>query len=179
MPTEKQLQALFDKQEIYELMCRYCRGVDRLDKELTLSCFWPGAIDVHVGKNGMYHGTVEEFLEAEWESWKVFTASQHHLCNHLCEVEGDEALAETYQFSFYWAKPGDDPNLNVVNSNRYIDRFERRNSEWRIIHRELYRNFSYSIKPVGFPSAEKGWPISSQDRDDPAFRTLKGSSRSA
>jgi hypothetical protein len=43
---EKKLQTLLDKQEIYELLCRYCRGVDRMDKELTMSCFWPGAIDV-------------------------------------------------------------------------------------------------------------------------------------
>jgi hypothetical protein len=91
----------------------------------------------------------------------------------LCEVEGDDALAETYQFSFYWATPGDDPNLNVLNSNRYIDRFERRNGEWRIIHRELYRNFSYSIKPVAFPTKDNGWPMNSQSREDPAYRTLR------
>ena len=44
MIDERRLQLLLDKQDIYELMCRYCRGVDRMDKELTLSCFWPGAI---------------------------------------------------------------------------------------------------------------------------------------
>ena len=170
---ERRLQQLLDKQDIYELMCRYCRGVDRMDKDLTLSCFWPGAIDVHVGKNGVYHGTVEEFLDAEWESWKVFTASQHHLCNHLCEVEGDKALAETYQFSLYWKAPGDDPALNWYNSNRYIDRFERRDGQWRIVHRELYRSFSFAIRPVGFPTPENGWPMLSQDRSDPAYRTLK------
>ena len=173
MIDERRLQLLLDKQDIYELMCRYCRGVDRMDKELTLSCFWPGAIDVHVGKNGVYHGTVEEFLDAEWESWKVFTASQHHLCNHLCEVDGDQALAETYQFSLYWRAPGDDPMLNMFNSNRYIDQFERRDGEWRISRRELYRNFSFGIQPQGFPTKENGWPMLSQDRDDPAYRTLK------
>ena len=177
MPTEEQLQELLDKQNIYELMCRFCRGVDRLDKELTLSCFWAGAIDIHVAKKGMYTGTVEDFLAAEWDSWREFTGFQHYLCNHLSEVKGDEALAETYQFSFFWAKPGADPGLNLMNSNRYIDRFERRNGEWRIIHRELYRNFSCTIKPTGFPSVENGWPMSLRDRNDPAFRTLTGASR--
>jgi hypothetical protein len=28
MPTTEQLQELLDKQAIYEVMCRYCRGVD-------------------------------------------------------------------------------------------------------------------------------------------------------
>lgn len=174
MIGEKKLEELLDKQEIYELLCRYCRGVDRLDKELVLSCFHPGAIDVHVGKNGVYTGTIEEFLDAEWESWKVFRGSQHHLCNHLCEVDGDTALAETYQFSFYWADPGDDQNLNMINSNRYIDRFERRDGVWKISHRELYRNFvRKETRPYVYPTAENGWPMHSQDRNDPAYRTLK------
>jgi len=174
MINEKRLQDLLDKQDIYELMCRYCRGVDRMDKELTLSCFWPGAIDVHVGKGGRLHtGTAESFFDHEWEGFKSFTASQHQLCNMLIEIEGDQALAETYQFSFYWKAPGDDPELNWQNSNRYHDRFERRDGEWRIARREFYRNFSLPIRPVGFPTPENGWPALSQSRDDPAYRSLR------
>jgi hypothetical protein len=95
MATEKRLQILLDKQEIYKLMCRYCRGCDRLDKGLVLSCFWPGAIDIHIGKGGkIYTGKAEEFFEGEWEGFKEFTTSQPYLCNHLCEVDGEQALAE-------------------------------------------------------------------------------------
>ena len=182
MPTEHQLQILLDKQEIYELLCRYCRGCDRLDKELILSCFHPGAIDVHVGRTaGVHYGTIEEFLEKEFEGWKRFEGSQHHIMNHLCEVDGDVALAETYQFSFYWALPGDDPSVNLTNSNRYIDRFERREDRvWRIARREFYRNFTRrETRPFVFPTAENGWPRGSQDRNDPAYRTLKASAIAA
>ena len=174
MIDERRVQQLLDKQDIYELMCRYCRGVDRMDKELTLSCFWPGAIDVHVGKGGRLHtGTAEAFFDHEWEGFKEFTASQHYLCNMLIEVDGDQALAETYQFSFYWKAPGDDPALNWQNCNRYHDRFEKRDGEWRILRREFYRNFSVPIVPTGFPNAENGWPALSQSHDDPAYRTLR------
>ena len=69
--------------------------------------------------------------------------------------------------------PGDDPRLNLLNSNRYIDRYERRHGEWRVIHRELIRNFSFSIAPQGFGTPENGWPMLSQSRDDPAYRSLK------
>ena len=175
MIDERKIQLLLDKQEIYELLCRYCRGIDRLDKELVLSCFHPGATDIHVGvgSNAVHTGSIEEFLDKEWDSWKRYAGSQHHLCNHLCEVIDDVALAETYQFSFYWAEPGDDLEFNVVNSNRYIDRFERRNSEWRIAHRELYRNFvRRETRPFVFPTKANGWPRGSQDRSDPAYRTL-------
>lgn len=168
---ENRLQQLLDKQDIYELMCRYCRGVDRMDKELVLSCFWPGAIDVHVGMGGRLHtGTAEQFFDIEWEGFRLFSASQHYLCNMLIEVDGDQAVAETYQFSFYWKAPGDDPALNWQNCNRYLDRFERREGEWRIAAREFQRNFSLPIRPEGFPDAENGWPTFAQSRDDLAYR---------
>jgi hypothetical protein len=170
MIDEKRLQILLDKQEIYELLCRYCRGVDRMDKELVMSCFWPGATDIHLGKYGdLYTGTAEEFFDAEWEGFKEFTASQHYICNHLCEVDGDHAFSETYQFSFYWKMPGYEPTRNVQNSNRYIDRFERRDGEWRISHRQFIRNFNFPIQPRGFPSADNGWPGLVQSREDPAY----------
>uniref|UniRef100_B0T6L6 SnoaL-like domain-containing protein n=1 Tax=Caulobacter sp. (strain K31) TaxID=366602 RepID=B0T6L6_CAUSK len=180
MIDEKRLQLLIDKSDIHDMMCRYARGVDRMDKDLVLTCFWPEATCVYPSSlTTVFKGRFIDFLEASWESWKVYTAQQHHLCNHLCEVDGDQALAETYQFSFYWAEPGDDPTLNLLNSNRYIDRYERRNGEWRVIHRELIRNFSFSIAPQGFASVENGWPRLSQSRDDPGYRTLKSEARSS
>ncbi|WP_324276751.1 hypothetical protein [Blastococcus brunescens] len=79
MTKERDIEKLLDKQLIHELMCRYCRGVDRLDKELTMSCFWPGAIDVHLGHDGaLYTGTAEDYFNQEWE---VSTALQHLLYN--------------------------------------------------------------------------------------------------
>ena len=173
MERDRRIDALLDKQEIYELMCRYCRGVDRMDKELVLSCFWPGATDVHLGMHGRLHtGTAEEFFDYEWEGFKGFTASQHYLCNMLIEVDGDNAVAETYQFSFYWREPGTDPELNWQNANRYLDVFERRDGEWRILRRDFIRNFSLPIRPVGFPTAENAWPALSQSRDDLAYRSV-------
>ena len=174
MIDEKRLQLLIDKQDIYELMCRYARGVDRFDKDLVQSCFWPDATAVFPrSADSVFKGSYSDYLKIDVESWKPYTAQQHYLCNHLSEIDGDQALAETYQFSFYWKTPGDDPKLNSQNSGRYIDRYERRNGEWKVIHREFIRNFSFPIAPKGFSTIENGWPMSSQSRSDPAYRTLK------
>lgn len=170
--TATRLQELLDKQAIYEVLCRYCRGVDRMDRALTDSCFWPGAIDIHVGKEKLYTGTAQEFFDSEWEGFKEFTASQHHLCNHLAQVRGDKAVAETYQFSLYWKRPGTEAARNVFNSNRYVDRFEKRGGEWRIVHRQLIRNFSCGIRPGGFPTMENGWPSLVQSREDAGYQTV-------
>uniref|UniRef100_B0T6Q2 SnoaL-like domain-containing protein n=1 Tax=Caulobacter sp. (strain K31) TaxID=366602 RepID=B0T6Q2_CAUSK len=173
MIDEKRLQDLIDKQDIYELMCRYERGVDRFDEDLVQSCFWPEATAVFpLTIDSVFKGPYSDFLKIDVESWKPYTAQQHYVCNQLCEINEDQALVETYQFSFYWKTPGDDPKLNSQNSGRYIDRCERRNGEWRIIHREFIRNFSFPIAPKGFGSVENGWPMPSQSRSDPAYRTL-------
>ena len=173
MIDEQRLQILLDKQDIYELLCRYTRGVDRFDKELVHSCFWPDATTVFpLSADSAFSGQYSDYVEIDVESWKPYTAQQHYLCNHLVEIKDDLAVAETYQFSFYWKTPGDDPKLNSQNSGRYIDRFERRNGEWRIIHREFIRNFSFPIAPEGFGTPENGWPLSSQSRSDPAYCTL-------
>lgn len=173
MLDELRLQQLIDKQDIYEVMCRYARGVDRFDKDLVQSCFWPDATAVFpLSVDSVFDGPYSEYLEIDVETWKPYTAQQHYLANHLCEVDGDQALAETYQFSFYWKIPGDDPALNSQNSGRYIDRFERRHGEWRIIRREFIRNFAFPIAPRGFATTQNGWPMPSQSHDDPAYRTL-------
>ncbi len=50
------LQELLSKQAIYELQCRYCRGIDRMDQALVRSCYHPDATDEH----GSFSGGVED-----------------------------------------------------------------------------------------------------------------------
>ena len=40
------LQTLLDKQALYELSCRYMRGLDRTDAELLRSIFWLSLIHI-------------------------------------------------------------------------------------------------------------------------------------
>jgi len=173
MNTADRIQAMLDKQDIYELMCRYARGVDRFDKELVRSCFWPEATAIFpLTADTVFDGRYADYLDIDAASWAPYTAQQHFLGNHLCELAGDAALAETYQFSFYWTVPGDDPALNTQNCGRYIDRYERRDGEWRVIHRAFIRNFSFPIAPQGFGTPANGWPMGAQSHSDPAYRTL-------
>src|SRR3546814_11593208 len=47
-PTlETMVRELYDKQKIREVVTRYCRGVDRMDRDLFLSAYHPDAIDDH------------------------------------------------------------------------------------------------------------------------------------
>jgi len=75
MIDEERIQLLIDKQDIYELMCRYTRGVDRFDKELVQSCFWYDATTVFpLSADSAFKGKYSDFLEIDVETWKPYTA---------------------------------------------------------------------------------------------------------
>src|SRR3546814_9565762 len=82
------------KQKIREVVTRYCRGVDRMDRDLFLSAYHPDAIDDH--------GFVVAGPEAFW-AWvhhyhtTAQSTHQHIITNHSCELDGNIAHAETYR----------------------------------------------------------------------------------
>jgi hypothetical protein len=90
----------------------------------------------------------------------------------LIEVDGDVAVAETYQFSFFWRTPGTDPLMNFLNSNRYADVFERRQDQWRIFRRDFIRNFTVPVLPERFPTPENGWIMPMRGRGDLGYRSV-------
>lgn len=130
-PTlEEMVRELYDKQKIREVLTRYCRGVDRMDRELFLSAYHPDAIDDH----GFVVAGPEEF--ADWVRTYHTNAQsihQHIITNHTCELDGNMAHCETY-----WLFAALDPNGKnlTIGGGRYIDRMEKRNGEWRIAARK-------------------------------------------
>ena len=74
------IDELAAQQEIRDVLIRYTRGVDRMDRELVLSCYWPGAHDDH----GAFQGTAEEFVE--WlEVLRHYDSTMHFVGNQLIE----------------------------------------------------------------------------------------------
>ena len=66
----------------------------------------------------------------DWERENI-KLSQHLIGNFHCEISGDLAYSETYCISFSGSIRGQ----NATVYNRYVDRFERRGSEWKIADR--------------------------------------------
>lgn len=52
------LEEMSAKQEITELLYRYCRGIDRLDWDLVRSCYHDDAFDDH----SIFRGSPDEFV---------------------------------------------------------------------------------------------------------------------
>ena len=127
---EDRVAQLLDKQDIYELSCKYMRGLDRLDEELLLSVFFEdGWCDY-----GFTEGTPAEFIGYCIKALQGHEANQHMIGNVLIELEGDEAFGEVY-FQAYHKVMGESGFEDITIAGRYLDRYEKRDGVWKFAYR--------------------------------------------
>jgi hypothetical protein len=168
MAESDAIEALLAKQEIYEVVMRYCRAVDRLDMELLRECYHPDAIDHHTA----FEGVRDDYIEWVQGPLGKLAGSQHIIANHLVELDlpNDLAWSEAYCNSYHWTEPGGDPRLNFAGGSRYVDRFERRDGVWRIGERWSVREWT-RLRPDEFRVDKEGpGPEPSRSREDWAYR---------
>ncbi len=157
---------LADREAIKDCLYRYSRGIDRSDMELLRSAYWPGAMDTHTG----FKGTIEEFIAWAEPRLQAMEQSMHMIGNVLIRLDGDKAASEAY----FWSVaviPGAVPRA-IVACGRYLDRFQRRNDEWRIAERlvahdwfsETTQTGDWSIGPFGLTGLERGTSMAKNDK---------------
>lgn len=144
---ETALQVLLDKQAITEVIHRYARAMDRLDRELGESVFWPGATADYDAQ--MYVGTAEGFLDMIMEAHPHFHAHSHQMSTISIEVDGDTAFSETYGDVTLRRIDADGTCWDTRSLGRYADRWERRDGEWRIVDRRYVHDLDQTWSPRG------------------------------
>lgn len=173
LAEEGQLRALLDKHAIYEVLARYVRAIDRRDAQLLASVFHPDAIDHHVGNRT----SAQEFCAGAIELLGRMGAVAHYLSFPLIELRGDVALSECYAIAFHRLERDGEPFDNFLGA-RVLDRFERRDGEWRIAHRRVVYDWNRDV-PVaetwgrgffGPAFCREG----RKDRQDPLYAFLEG-----
>ena len=111
-------------QDITDCLTRFCRGMDRFDRDLFLSAFHPDA-EIAAGDFVGEPDDLYEWAHNMHEQGQI--AMQHNLLNNTCDVDGEIAHSETYYLA---ARNLDESNW--IAGGRYFDRFERRDGQWRI-----------------------------------------------
>ena len=139
------VKELLDKQEIRDVLMRYCRGIDRLDMDLVKSCYHPDAYDDH----GTYKGGVAGFCSTVSAGLANCLATEHFLGNSLIEVRGDRAASETYLVAYHrLPATAGASERDFAFGGRYLDVFERRDGgAWLIARRTVVHSWS-RIDPV-------------------------------
>ena len=142
MPTffDSFIQELEARTAIADCLKRFARAVDRQDWKAARACYHDDAFDNH----GFFKGPPDAFLEHIAKLHEHQDHSMHFNTNVLIEFSSRErAFVETYVLVLqrYRANapnvPAGSQGLRNLASARYLDRFEKRNGEWRVAHRTL------------------------------------------
>ena len=171
------VEVLLAKQEIYEVLLTYCRGVDRLDEDLVRFIYHPDAYDNH----GYWRGKGWDF--APFVVGRLREANRsttHSITNALIMVDGDIATCESQVFVTL-VRRNTDPVVADIMGARYVDRFSKRNGAWKIDERTVVLDFhkvetwAAGDAPISLDAFTWG----KRDRSDPAYvmeqrRTLYG-----
>ena len=140
---ERRAQMLVDKEEIRDVIYRYCRAVDRCDRDLLKSCYWPDARDNH----GFYSGNAHAFADYVVPILEQAQSTTHSISNVLLEIDGHRACGESYVHVTHRSARTDGTLIDNKSNCRYIDLFERRNDEWKILFRAAIVDTMYD-EPV-------------------------------
>lgn len=163
LPPElaEKIEGLVSEREIRTLLLRCCRGIDRGDAALISACFHDDAqIDY-----GFLHGPASIL----WTS-KPQNVATHYLANCLIDVMGDQATAESYVLACQVVVHNGVDHTRM-RSARYLDRFDRRNGEWRISNRVLVDDWS-RLDLISAAAVGVGKVRGARSLSDPSYSLL-------
>jgi hypothetical protein len=158
------------KQSITEVIYRYCRALDRMDRDLALT-IWHADGTADYGPT-MYQGTGAGFVDWVWPAHESMLGHSHQIGNVLIEVDGDRAGSESYVTATLWGAFEPDVLTTIVSRGRYVDTWSRRDGVWAIDHRRFAEDLTVTTAvPGGAPPAPEASPAR-RDRADPSYAVL-------
>lgn len=126
------LEDLIAHHRIRDLLMRFCRAVDRGDRELLKSVYHPDGFDDH----GPFKGPGRDFADYVTDRYDdVGAGPLHHMTSIYVELDGDRATGESGFIA--WSKdPAVEHGFRLL-VGRYLDAFERHAGEWKIRRRNV------------------------------------------
>jgi len=146
------LSTLLAKQQIYEVLARYARAIDRMDEVMLRGVFHPGSIHNHFyqgpssqPERGAEGDDPGDFVRFALGLLRGYTRTHHQLGNTLIDLDGEhQARVETYFTAHHRVRALGDPlcgadafetEMDFFVGGRYLDRFECRDGQWKITAR--------------------------------------------
>ena len=166
------IDELYSRAEILEIGARYARAVDRLDRVLLKACFHPDSQHNHGG----FEGESWDFCNMAIGTLRELEHTQHHIGTRSVTVDGDRASGEPSFLAYHqigeagwtawpWAGAGD----VVIIGGRYLDRYERRDGQWRISYRRGVHEWEGCTRPLRRGAPLSGDQVGNRDHSDPVY----------
>lgn len=165
------VEELADREAIRECLYRYSRGVDRLDADMIRSAYWPDVVDTHLE----FKGNAEEFIAWSFPIMGMMDQTMHMIANVLICLDRDKADVESYFYGYHRVTMND-RKIDVIGAGRYLDKFEKRDDEWRIAERlvmtDWFRQYDDSADWDAGLLGQKV-DLGSRMPDDPSYKLLR------
>jgi len=156
--TDARLQSLVDRQQISDLLSRYCIALDRMElgelaSLFTQDCSVAYGPDVPLRSEGA--DALARSLERMWR----WSRTSHHLSNVLIEFENEDS-ANVLSNVMAWHERPDGTTATVY--GQYQDLILRVDDEWRIAKRRMVMNgndagFTVNLFPARRNPPPAGW----------------------
>jgi SnoaL-like domain len=156
-----ELREAISRQQITQLLYRYCRAVDRIDEELGYT-IWHDDAEVDYGR--IYQGSARGLLDFICAAHRRAIVHSHQITNIILEVNGSVARSESYVTSGMRLMDGDQLK-QITTRGRYLDSWSQREGRWGIERRVYVHDFDEirTVTPAFTP------PTFRLDRNDPSY----------
>lgn len=148
-----------EREAIRDVALRYCRGIDRLDAACMRSAYWPDATDDH----GTFVGSGWDFVDRCMLTHGRWRSTMHCIFNHSIEVSSGkrQATGEIYNVTYLFPMDGAGVHLWC---GRYLDVYEKRDGDWRILKRICVHEGTALINAGAMPIEAQRFRQGSFDR---------------
>jgi ketosteroid isomerase-like protein len=131
---------LLDREQIREVLYRYCFAVDRGSVEDVMKLFAP-ACDLHVIPGELHAGR-----DAVWRWYDELTQKRMAILRHLAHnqviaVQGDTASSQSY-----WDAIGDLNGESVMAAGFYEDALQKIDGEWKLVKKTILIDYMVPLQ---------------------------------
>lgn len=126
------VERLVERQEIADLLARFCERIDEYDIDGVVELFTDDCTtDYGPGRGGAVLGR-EAFRARLLSSQGAFRRTHHQLGQVRVELDGDSARSVAYVTADHELSDGQRETVRF----QYRDRFTRQSASWRIVERQ-------------------------------------------
>jgi hypothetical protein len=152
------------KLAIEDMLHRYCRGVDRMDRALALSVFHPEST---VEIDAAFAGSGPGFIDWVWERHAGVARHLHNITNVCVGGDSEKAASEAYVMALLRIES--QGGLLVLQSHgRYLDEWVRFEERW-VIKRRRYVHEFQEIRRLESDMTPATRVPSRRDRSDASY----------
>lgn len=180
------IDELVAKQEITEVMYRYCQAVDRADWDGVRACYHEDAYDAH----GVYSGPVKGLYPYMIKRHESLEQSLHFIGNILIDdldlgADPPHAYVEAYCLAMQRMKPGaehvpamfEELDVDAVRNGsrtvemavRYVDHYTKRDGAWRVQDRTVVYEYVRGIVRDDTSAIAPGSVVVKRGREDALY----------